>query len=278
MRNVQEAERQNLAASGQVADEKPLVGTLIVKLCDTMPFGSFYQVGNRIMVYGIFTPRDSWVQGPLVHVYPGGEQWNVLADNWKLAWLPQAPPVDDDLIDGSPEDFNTENEFKDKPLHHYHLTQDSCGDCVWTYKVLTFRRELGRLVADSPIVANRDGDLSPYRFELSAHGKYVVLISSKVGVDPDVGVELLPGSEHFGEGVFQLYGARIIATFNHRKPVTTISILSKDSLTPGATPGFLDQRSADELQKRWDVNAIIGRLPTDCQTLTPKKEIMNEHA
>ncbi len=61
-------------------------GLLQVKLCDTMPFGSFYQIGNRVMLVGLLLSVESWEWGPLLKFYPKSPQWKVLSDNWSVVW------------------------------------------------------------------------------------------------------------------------------------------------------------------------------------------------
>jgi DNA-binding winged helix-turn-helix (wHTH) protein len=74
-------------------------GLLQVKLCDTMPFGAFYRIDNRVMLVGLLLSVESWEWGPLLKFYPESPQWAVLLDNWKAAW---ENPLDDPENVGSP--------------------------------------------------------------------------------------------------------------------------------------------------------------------------------
>jgi len=61
-------------------------GSLEVMPCDTMPFGVFYQIANRVMLVGLLLSEEAWEEGPLTKFYPGTQQWDVFMRNWHSCW------------------------------------------------------------------------------------------------------------------------------------------------------------------------------------------------
>jgi hypothetical protein len=61
-------------------------GSLDISACDSIPFGVFYQIGNRLMCIGYALPLQAWTNGPLVKIYPGTRQWEILKKNWEICW------------------------------------------------------------------------------------------------------------------------------------------------------------------------------------------------
>jgi hypothetical protein len=73
----------------RIADDlrrKNAKGSLAISECDSIPFGVFYQLGNRVMLVGYALPLDAWTNGPLVKIYPGSKQWDILKENWESCW------------------------------------------------------------------------------------------------------------------------------------------------------------------------------------------------
>jgi hypothetical protein len=62
-----------------------------VRECDTMPFASFYQIGNRLMVLGLLLTEETWEKGPLLKVSSESVQWANLKRSWEVSW---ASPLD----------------------------------------------------------------------------------------------------------------------------------------------------------------------------------------
>jgi hypothetical protein len=57
-----------------------------VELCDNMPFGMFYQIGDQVMLVGLPMSGDSWEKGPLMKWYPESRQWKVFEKHWQIVW------------------------------------------------------------------------------------------------------------------------------------------------------------------------------------------------
>lgn len=59
---------------------------LVVKSCDTMPFGTFFQIGRQYMLLGFFLPHLTWENGPLVRFERDSVQWEIFEEAWGRCW------------------------------------------------------------------------------------------------------------------------------------------------------------------------------------------------
>jgi hypothetical protein len=61
-------------------------GSLMIEPCDSMPFGTFCQIGDRVMLVGHTLPLQTSLKGPLIKLYPGTAQWDIFNENWESCW------------------------------------------------------------------------------------------------------------------------------------------------------------------------------------------------
>jgi len=75
-----------LEAERRSGTDPEFSGSLQYQRCDTMPFGSFIQVGDRLMLVGFFLPHCTWEDGPLVLYDHDSRQWPIFSKAWRECW------------------------------------------------------------------------------------------------------------------------------------------------------------------------------------------------
>jgi hypothetical protein len=79
--------REQLAQFNKLAAKlTKFSGSLEVQLCDSTPFGVYFQIGNDVMLLGYSLPSKSFKVGPLLIFYPWSDQWDIFEENWALCW------------------------------------------------------------------------------------------------------------------------------------------------------------------------------------------------
>jgi hypothetical protein len=140
-------------------------------------------------------------------------------------------------------------------FHHYHVTRNNDGKRIWLYKILTYSPgPSGTLLAQAHM--QPDTETYHFQFEASLSGPYLFVKSRRMNDLSDRGIEVI---RHQGTTMF--CGTRIITTFQERL-AGTISIMSRDSLTPQAKDGkALSEEDAAKVEAAWEKHSGIEHLP-----------------